>query len=99
VQITSANDRSGTQIHPKVVIAVAMSYSVLDRAGHSNYGDTGSGSIKIFQDGTVQDGTWSKADRNSMFQFKDAAGNLIPLNTGQTWVVAVSSMGEVSAIP
>jgi hypothetical protein len=99
VQVTSSDDRSGTLIHPKVVIAAVMSYSVIDRAGHSNYGDTGSGPVKIFQDGTVIDGTWNKADRNNMFEFKDASGNMIPLNTGQTWVVAVSSVGEVSATP
>jgi hypothetical protein len=99
VEITSSNDRTGTQIHPKVVIVAVMSYNVIDRAGHSNYGDTGSGPVKIFQDGTETDGTWNKADRNSMFEFKDAAGNIIPLNTGQAWVVAVSSPSEVVAGP
>jgi hypothetical protein len=99
VEVTSSSDRTGVQIHPKVVIAAAMSYSVIDRAGHSNYGVTGTGSIKIFQDGIVTDGTWSKPDRSSMFEFKDAAGNIIPLNTGQTWVVAVGTMDNVSAAP
>jgi hypothetical protein len=34
-----------------------------------------------------------------MFQFKDAAGNIIPLNTGQTWITAVASTSAVSATP
>jgi hypothetical protein len=99
LEVTSSSDRTGTQIHPKVVIAVAMSYGVIDRAGHSSYGATGSGAIKIFQDGAVTDGTWSKPDRSSMFEFKDAAGNIISLNTGQTWVVAVGSIDNASATP
>jgi hypothetical protein len=99
VQVTSSSDRSGTQIHPKVVIAVSMSYSVIDRAGHSSYAVTGSGPAKIFQDGTVVDATWNKVDRDHMFEFKDAAGNIIPLDTGQAWVVAVGALNEVSATP
>jgi hypothetical protein len=99
LQLTSSNDRAGTQIHPKVVITVAMSYGVIDRAGHSNYGVTGSGPIKIFQDGGVISGTWTKSDRSSMFAFKDDAGQPIALDTGQTWVVAVGSPSEVSATP
>jgi hypothetical protein len=99
VQLTSAADNAGTQIHPKVVIAMAMSYSVIDSAGHSGYGDTGSGPVKIFQDGSVIDGTWNKVDRSSMFEFKDSAGNIIPLDTGQTWLTAVADMSAVSATP
>jgi hypothetical protein len=99
VELTSASDKTGTQIHPKVVVALAMNYSVIDGAGHSGYGTTGSGPMKVFQDGTVTDGTWSKADRSSMFEFKDSAGNIIPLNVGQTWLTAVKSLTDVSATP
>jgi hypothetical protein len=99
VQVTSSGDRTGQIIHPKVVITLVMNYSVLDRAGHSNYTTSGSGPLKIFQDGGVIDGTWSKVDRGSMFEFKDANGQPIALNTGQTWVTAVKSAGEVSASP
>jgi hypothetical protein len=99
LQVTSADDRSGTQIHPKVVITLVMSYNVIDRAGHSGYGTTGSGQIYVFQDGTVVKGTWSKADRNSMFDFKDAAGQPLALNGGQTWLVAVKSPSEVASAP
>jgi hypothetical protein len=99
VEVTSGSDRTGALIHPKVVITLVMSYSVIDRAGHSNYGATGSGAMYVFQDGGVTQGTWSKADRGAMFQFKDAAGNIIPLNTGQTWITAVASTSAVSATP
>jgi hypothetical protein len=99
VQLTSASDKAGTQIHPKAVVALVMSYSVIDGAGHSGYGVTGSGSMYVFQDGGVIQGTWSKADRNSMFEFKDSNGQPIALDTGQTWVVALGSSAEVSATP
>jgi hypothetical protein len=99
VQVTSSSDRSGTLIHPKVVIAAQMSYSVIDGAGHSSYGATGSGPIRVFQDGGVVSGTWSKANRSDMFHFKDDNGQPVALDTGQTWVVAVSSLAEVSATP
>jgi hypothetical protein len=53
-----------------------MSYSVIDRAGHSNYGVTGSGPIKIFQDGGIIRERGIKPTAASMFEFKDAAGNI-----------------------
>lgn len=95
----SANDTVGQQLHPKVVIALAMGYSIVDSAGHSGYATNGSGSMYVFQDGTVNQGTWSKADRNSQFEFKDAAGTPIKLNAGQTWVVVVSDLGKVVSKP
>jgi hypothetical protein len=99
VELTSSADRAGTQIHPKVIVTLSMNYSVIDAAGHSGYGVTGSGQMYVFQDGGVTQGTWSKADRNSMFEFKDASGQPITLNTGQTWVTAVKSPADVSATP
>jgi hypothetical protein len=99
LQITSASDKAATQIHPKVVLALVMSYSVLDRAGHSGYGTTGSGQMYVFQDGTLTQGTWSKADRNSMFNFKDAAGQPLALDAGQVWITAVKSPSEVASAP
>jgi hypothetical protein len=99
MEITSSSDRAGTQIHPKVILTLAMDYSVIDSAGHSGYGDTGSGPMYVFQDGDVIQGTWSKVDRNSMFEFKDAAGKPIALNTGQTWITIVKSLSDVSGGP
>jgi len=99
MEFVSADDRAGTQIHPKVLITLAMDYRIIDSAGHSGYGVNGSGPMYIFQDGGYTQGTWSKADRNNMFEFKDAAGQPIALNTGQTWVTVVSSLGAVKGTP
>jgi hypothetical protein len=98
MQLTE-DPKSIFQLRPRVVVALVMSYSVLDKAGHSGYGINSSGSMLVFQDGGVTAGSWSKADRNSMFVFKDSAGNPLPLNTGQVWVVAVTSAGAVKYTP
>ncbi len=45
-----------------------------------------SGSFKLFRDGQVFDGTWSRTERNQMLKFTDAAGNLLPLKPGKSWI-------------
>lgn len=89
--------RSGQQLAPKTVVALAMSYS---RKGiYSVYQTTGNGKIYIFQDGTVQTGTWTKAGEREQFVFKDDAGKPISLNAGQTWFSLVKTPGNVSYGP
>jgi hypothetical protein len=99
MELTSANDRNGVQIRPKVVMTLAMDYKVIDGAGHSGYGTSGSGPMYIYQDGGYTQGTWSKATRESMFEFKDATGKPVPLNPGQTWITIVKSLSDVSGGP
>lgn len=48
-----------------------------------------SGPAKLFRDGQVFEGTWNRFNRNDLLTFKDAAGNVIPLKPGQTWVELV----------
>lgn len=98
----SEADKIGQVLHPKVVIAVVMNLTqgALDASGayYSNYLDTGSGTVYIFQDGGVTQGTWTKANTNDMFKFTDSTGNPIKLNAGQTWVTAVTP-GQVNYSP
>jgi len=100
---TSAADTTGQQLHPKVVIALVLPLSSgeLDASGayYSDYTTSGSGNVYVFQDGGVVQGTWEKADRPSQFVFKDSAGNVIKLDAGQTWLVAVSGDNMVSYAP
>ena len=98
ISTSSASDKTGVQLAPKVVIAMVMSYSIVDGGGHSDYGVTGSGTVYIFQDGFVVQGTWSKTDRSSQIEFKDANGQPIKLNAGQTWFSAVKD-GQVKYSP
>jgi hypothetical protein len=94
---------TNTQISPKVVIAIVvpLSQGALDssNAYYSVYGVIGSGKAYIFQDGNVTPGTWTKSSNTSQIQFKDANGQTIALNPGQTWITAVSSSGQVSYTP
>lgn len=98
IATTSATD-TGAQLRPKVVMALVMSYSISSDGQHSVYGDTGSGTAYIFQDGGVTQGTWSKANQATNFSFADANGAPIKLNSGQTWITIVRGTNEVSYAP
>ncbi len=93
------DQESGGQLEPKVVIALAMPYSVAPNGVHSQYVTTGSGSAHFFQDGKVIVGTWEKADYKSQFSFKDETGKPIKLNPGQTWITVVSDPTKVTFGP
>jgi hypothetical protein len=99
LELTSEADTTGTQIHPKVVIALVMAYSIAADGQHSVYADTGSGTAFVFQDGGVTQGTWSKAEAGSQIQFSDSAGTPLKLNIGQTWLTLVADSGKVSYTP
>lgn len=97
--VTSPADVTGQQLHPKVVIALIMSYGIASDGQHSVYNTYGSGIAYVFQDGGVTQGTWSKADRPGQFSFVDANNVPIKLDTGQTWVSVISGPEKVSYAP
>lgn len=93
------DEKSGTQLSPKVVIAL-VTPSALDKDGtHNSYTTTGSGKMYVFQDGTVTEGTWTKESRTSQFVFKDSTGAILKLNPGQTWISLVTTAGSVTSKP
>ena len=79
---------SQAQLNPKVVIVANIANRVVD-FGRQAYDMVGSGTVQIFQDGTVIDGTWSRASQSSQFSFTDVNGDPIELNRGQTWITAL----------
>jgi hypothetical protein len=89
--------RSGKQINPKVVVALAMNYS--QEGIYSVYQAVGEGTGYIFQDGQVQQVTWKKPSEKEQFTFVDATGNPVGLNPGQTWVTLVKTPGNVTYGP
>jgi hypothetical protein len=103
MEFVSAADKTGVQLRPKVVIAlvVPLGRGALDASGayYSDYQDSGSGQMYVFQDGGVTQGTWVKAGTNEQFQFTDANGAPIELDAGQTWITLVSSASQVSYTP
>ncbi len=93
------DERSGQQIKPKVVIALIMPQGLNSDGIHTTYNTLGSGTAYIFQDGTVTQGTWSKASDKEQFRFGDANGSPIGLNPGQTWLTALGATTSVTSAP
>ena len=85
-----------TQIAPKVVIALIMPQSLEADGLHTQYGTIGSGSMYVFQDGVVTQGTWSKSSAAQQFVFSDQNGQPLKLNAGQTWITVLGAASRVS---
>jgi hypothetical protein len=56
---------------------------------------TGTGSATIFRDGLRQEATWTRASDTDAFTFKNAAGEKILFDQGQTWVHVVPNDWEI----
>jgi len=84
------------QLSPKVVIALAMPYSLMSDGYHSQYQTIGAGKMLVFQDGTATSGTWSKDSSKDQFVFKDDANQTLALDPGQTWITAVDDIAKVT---
>ena len=93
------DERSKAQISPKVVIAIVIPYNLQSDNLHSQYGTIGTGKAYVFQDGVATEGTWEKTSSKSQITFKDAAGTILKLNPGQTWITATSIANNVTYKP
>ena len=83
------DEKSGKQLSPKVVIALVIPRGSSGK--YSTYDTVGSGAVRVFQDGTVTEGTWERASLKDQITFKDSRGNDLKLNPGQTWLCPVDS--------
>jgi hypothetical protein len=80
-------DREGGQIAPKVVIAMKVPTQIGFEDGYREQMETsGHNQAYIFQDGTVQEAFWRKADARAPIYFYDKTGKPIAFNTGQVWI-------------
>ncbi len=84
-----------TQIAPSVVVAMVVSERKASDNYHEDITTIGSGDAYIFQNGSVERGTWNKASRNEQIKFLDTEGNEILLAPGQTFVSAVPNYGSI----
>lgn len=83
-------DREDGQITPSVVVVLKVAMTrVMEDGYRESIATTGTGEAVIFQNGTAQTVTWSKADRASQIKFTDGSGKDVPLVRGQTWISAV----------
>lgn len=83
-------DREDGQISPRsVVVLDVQQTTVLEDGYRESISVIGTGKAHIFQDGGVQEVTWSKPTKAAQITFSDAEGNDVPLARGQTWITAV----------
>lgn len=86
----SHTDREAGQISPRVVIVMKIPETLVFEDGYRQQLTTiGNGVAYIFQDGTAQEVTWTKASKTDQIKFTDAEGKDVPLARGQTWLTAV----------
>lgn len=57
-----------------------------------------SGPAKIFRNGVMIDGTWSRGDKSTPTVFKDAKGKVITMNPGRTWVELFPDTSQLSYV-
>ena len=93
------DQKSKTQISPKVVIALVTDKTYDPDGYHTDYKTVGGGKMYVFQDGIVSEGTWQKADRKSQYVFTDKNGLPMKLNAGQTWISLVANQSDVTYRP
>lgn len=89
--------KSGKQISPTVVVVPIIPRS--QNGIYSVYPVNSSGKVLVFQNGTVIEGTWSKASRKDQFILKDTSGQPLKLVAGQTWFTIASSASDVNYTP
>ena len=80
---------SGVQLAPKNVVVMFVSYVGGDPSHHDIGAEavlTGNGKAIVFTAGKEITGTWSRPDKAKPAQLLDAAGKVIALTPGQTWV-------------
>jgi hypothetical protein len=58
---------------------------------------TGTGSATIFRDGRREEATWSRAADTDPFTFKNASGETVVLDSGQTWVHVIPTDWSVTS--
>jgi len=84
------NDRELGQISPRVAIVMKVPMQTVLEDGYRQQINTiGSGKAYIFQDGGIQEVTWTKKSRAEQITFIDIDGKDVPLARGQTWITAV----------
>lgn len=90
---------NGVLISPQNVIVMYVNYvggvGVIDSYAQL----VGSGPVDVFTDGTLQRGTWSRSNLYHRDVYKDAAGKVITLTPGQTWVELLSNTEQVAITP
>jgi hypothetical protein len=90
-------DKTKGQIAPDVVIAMDVDIELRNDNLHNDIYTIGTDHpVLIFQNGTVERGTWLRGDDHSPLLLRDSSGQDIKLNRGQTWITAIGDISLVS---
>ena len=87
---------NGAQLHVANIIVQNVNARVIDGEGRLRIDLVGEGTAMLFTGGTVQYGTWQRADLDSPTIFLNENGEEWRLNSGQTWIQIVDSRTTVS---
>mgnify|MGYP005840170195 CR=1 FL=1 len=79
-----------------VVVLQTREYSSVDIHKHNYLVTKGSGKAWIFRDGQVEQGTWSKKDREERTILTDARGREVEFTRGSIWISTVNLETEPS---
>jgi hypothetical protein len=87
---------TGVRESPKNVIVMSVNY--VNGIGTMNsYADLQSGgAVEVFRDGREITGTWSRTSQSTPIVYKTAAGAVIPMTPGQTWVELLNDGATVT---
>lgn len=89
--------RDGSQIYTDNVVIEYMKVGLLPgEKERLDLQTVGTGSLLMFRDGTVVQGTWKKDSNSGRTQFLDQQGNILALNPGQTWIEALPTGRKVT---
>lgn len=78
-------DKGGDLLTTDNVVVLAMVYNP-GISGSPDAVSIGSGEAWVFSGGTMQHGTWARADRTQPFTLTDDAGNVMELTPGRTFI-------------
>ncbi|MDP2891834.1 MAG: DUF3048 domain-containing protein [Bacillota bacterium] len=88
---------TGEQITVTNIIVMYMDHRTLpDREHHVLITNKGHGKCIIFRNGKYIEGTWEKASEKDSPVFKDASGNELSLDPGNTWINIVKPNAVVN---
>ena len=90
-------DREAGEIKVDAVIGLVVNETkILEDGWRENIETIGSNKAYIFQNGTITEATWKKADQFSQIHFYDTEGKEIAINRGKVWISAVSNSNGVT---
>ena len=89
---------SGEQLRTRNVVVIEVKQRKLagDKKGRIEQDVVGSGTARLFQDGTVRDITWQKDSPAAPLRFYSADGTEVQFNAGQIWIVALPAIENLS---